>query len=217
MRKLENKKVDEIGKALVKASAMPAREIDVIVADRALFDSVRKRIASNTEVAKTPRSWVLPSLKAVSASVVLMAIVSALFVFRSNTDEVAERRVPQPQAPPAKRFTEPDRVVNNMGDLPAPMPVSRPEKISSRTITKVNRPKQPAAQNAGSGGDFYALSYAGDPNETERGGRIVRVDIPRTTLFAMGIDVPLENEVDTVKADLLVGNDGVTRAIRVVK
>ena len=27
--------------------------------------------------------------------------------------------------------------------------------------------------------EFYALSYAGDPNETERGGRIVRVDISR--------------------------------------
>jgi hypothetical protein len=65
--------------------------------------------------------------------------------------------------------------------------------------------------------DFYAVSYAGDPHETERGGRIVRVDIPRSTLFAMGINVPLENESATVKADLLVGSDGVTRGIRVVE
>lgn len=65
--------------------------------------------------------------------------------------------------------------------------------------------------------EFYALSYAGDPNETERGGRIVRVDIPRATLFAMGFDLPLENESETVRADLLVGSDGVTRAVRVVK
>ena len=73
------------------------------------------------------------------------------------------------------------------------------------------------AQQASHEGEFYALSFAGDPNEAERGGRIVRVDIPRSTLYAMGVDIPLENEAETVKADLLVGNDGVTRAIRVVK
>jgi hypothetical protein len=33
----------------------------------------------------------------------------------------------------------------------------------------------------------------------------------------MGMNVPLENESPTVKADILVGPDGVTRAIRLVE
>ena len=64
--------------------------------------------------------------------------------------------------------------------------------------------------------EFYPVTYTGDTGETVRGGRVIRVDVPRSTLFAMGLNVPLENESPTVKADLLVGPDGVTRAIRLV-
>ena len=41
--------------------------------------------------------------------------------------------------------------------------------------------------------------------------------MPRSALFAMGVNIPLENDAEVVKADLLVGTDGVTRAIRVVE
>jgi hypothetical protein len=114
-----------------------------------------------------------------------------------------------------KSFAQPDKVTES--DFARNSSPVRAERISSRPEAKFTRPKQSAAQRVRYDGDFYALSYAGDPNETERGGRIVRVDIPRSTLFAMGVDVPLENETETVKADLLIGSDGVTRAIRVVK
>ena len=33
----------------------------------------------------------------------------------------------------------------------------------------------------------------------------------------MGIRVPLENDSDTVKADVIVGPDGVPRAVRLVR
>jgi len=39
----------------------------------------------------------------------------------------------------------------------------------------------------------------------------------RASLFAMGINIPLENGAEVVKADLLVGPDGVTRAVRLAK
>jgi hypothetical protein len=64
--------------------------------------------------------------------------------------------------------------------------------------------------------EFYPVTYVGD-GESTRGGRVVRVDLPRSSLFAMGVNVPLENESPTVKADLLIGPDGVTRAIRFVE
>ena len=64
--------------------------------------------------------------------------------------------------------------------------------------------------------DFYAIAYTPHADETA-GGRIVRVDLDRTSAFALGLDLPLENGAATVKADLLIGTDGVTRAIRVIK
>lgn len=217
MRKLENKKVDEIGRALVKASALPSSEIDKIVGDTRLFDAVRARIAVENlgkRTGRTSNRWIVPAL---SACAVLVAVAAVSFVFRSApTDIVVDRAVPVMETTPANRFAEPDRIVS-ASHLPTPVAMPRVERVSTPAVTKVSRPRKPENRKSERENEFYALSYAGDPNETERGGRIVRVDLPRTVLFAMGVDIPLENEVETVKADLLVGSDGVTRAIRVVK
>ena len=70
----------------------------------------------------------------------------------------------------------------------------------------------PAPEN-----DFVAVTYVGDGAESTRGGRVIRVDMARSTLFAMGFPVSLENESPTVKADLLIGPDGATRAVRLVE
>jgi hypothetical protein len=43
------------------------------------------------------------------------------------------------------------------------------------------------------------------------------VDLPRSSLAAMGVVLPVENGPDTVKADLLISSDGVTRGVRFVK
>jgi hypothetical protein len=216
MGKLEKKALDEIGLAIVKAGALSAREVDAITADPELFDSVRARIKLATNE-PTSKRFISTKLVGAFSSIALVAAVALAFVvFRTKPVDVVHG--PLPSAPTTRdttKFTEPDKVVSS--NLPRTASQARVERISTRPETKFNRPKQSAAQQIRYEGDFYALSYAGDPNETDRGGRIVRVDVPRSTLFAMGIDVPLENETETVKADLLIGSDGVTRAIRVVK
>jgi hypothetical protein len=39
----------------------------------------------------------------------------------------------------------------------------------------------------------------------------------RARLLALGVAVQTENEIEKIKTDLLVGSDGVARAIRLVK
>src|SRR5438874_326484 len=82
---------------------------------------------------------------------------------------------------------------------------------SNKTVRKrqTNTNHEPA-------GEFYALSTGYDQDETTGGGRIIRVDMPRSSLFALGVNIPLENDAEVVKADLLIGSDGMTHAIRVV-
>jgi hypothetical protein len=217
MGKLEKKALDEIGKAIVKAGALSSREVDTITAKPDLFDAIRAQIKLVTDE-PAPKRGVRTKLVGAFSSIVLVAaaIALALVVFRTKPVDVVHGPLPStPTTRDATKFTEPDKVVSS--DLPRTASQPRVERISSKPEIKFNRPKQSAAQQIRYEGDFYALSYAGDPSETDRGGRIVRVDVPRSTLFAMGIDIPLENETETVKADLLVGSDGVTRAIRVVK
>lgn len=223
MRKLENKKLDEIARVLVRADAPLPRDIESIIANPALFDAVRARVKVTTPEPARPRLLVSRMAIASFASIALVgAVAFALVVLSTKSVDVADVAVPE--APRTretmKKFSQPDRMAT--ADFASTRPAVRGERISAKPeVTEVrnSRPKQSAAQQIRyeAEGDFYALSYAGDPNETERGGRIVRVDVPRSTLFAMGIDVPLENESETVKADLLIGSDGVTRAIRVVK
>jgi hypothetical protein len=93
---------------------------------------------------------------------------------------------------------------------------NRIENVAARVIVKRPDRKPRTQSEQQSGGDFYYLSTAYDQDEPYSGGRVIRVDMPRSSLFALGVNVPLENGPDVVKADLLIGPDGTTRAIRVV-
>jgi hypothetical protein len=199
----------------VEADARRIRDVERIAANPALFDSVRMRIAVQ-KAGPTVHETIFR--RPIAAFAGLMMIGGFAFAFVTLRREPAIV-VHRPAVMPVKtvdvtKFPESDRVETSLPRRDEPM---RVERVSTKPSSRSFRPKQPSAPQIQHEGDFYALSYAGDPNETERGGRIVRVDLPRSALFAMGVDIPLENETETVKADLLVGNDGVTRAIRVVR
>jgi hypothetical protein len=74
------------------------------------------------------------------------------------------------------------------------------------------RPGVTAAANDSYRG-FIALTYNQHANE---GGMIVRVNVTRATLAALGLPANGENGEEKVEADLLVSDDGVARAIRFV-
>jgi hypothetical protein len=55
-----------------------------------------------------------------------------------------------------------------------------------------------------------------DPDPFER-GRLVRVKLPRSALTAFGLPINEERFEERIQADVLVGEDGLARAIRFVK
>ena len=59
-------------------------------------------------------------------------------------------------------------------------------------------------------GDFNAASL-------QDGGQIVRVRVQRTTLVRFGLPVNMDRFNENVKADVLVGSDGLAHAIRFVQ
>lgn len=64
--------------------------------------------------------------------------------------------------------------------------------------------------------NYIPLSYAAG-SATPDESLVVRVDVPRTTLIAMGLPLSAEHGNEMVKADLRVGIDGVPLAIRLVR
>jgi anti-sigma factor RsiW len=62
---------------------------------------------------------------------------------------------------------------------------------------------------------FFPVMQGGELIPLE-GGQLVRVRMPRSNLISLGIPFNQERASDTIKADVLVSNDGLARAIRLV-
>jgi len=69
--------------------------------------------------------------------------------------------------------------------------------------------------------DFFPLNYSDDQKTMESEEvirvQVIRVQMPRPALIAFGLPVNIERADVPVKADLLVGEDGLARAIRFVR
>jgi hypothetical protein len=64
--------------------------------------------------------------------------------------------------------------------------------------------------------EFVPLTLSTDEKAIEN-GTIVRIKAPRAQLVAMGLPLRVENEADTINADVMLGDNGVAYAIRVVR
>lgn len=132
---------------------------------------------------------------------------------------------PKPVVRPADRIpTTPEPLVAPPGDLggaavttvsTAEPPVRKPRR---------ERPAAAAPQGARDAApesfeiatDFYPLVAGGNMAPTE-GGQIVRVEVPRSSLAAMGFMMNVEHAEERVTADVVLGHDGMARAIRFVQ
>jgi hypothetical protein len=63
--------------------------------------------------------------------------------------------------------------------------------------------------------NFIPLTYVAEATAMES-GQVVRVMVSRSSLIAMGLPMNVEHHDEMVKADVVVGDDGLARAIRFV-
>lgn len=91
-----------------------------------------------------------------------------------------------------------------------------------RSPQKINRQKgqPPHPPDAGAtheiATDFIPLVH-GDSMNLMESGQLVRVELPRSALVSFGLPMDMERANQRVKADVVVGNDGLARAIRFVR
>jgi hypothetical protein len=64
--------------------------------------------------------------------------------------------------------------------------------------------------------DFMPVAYGDNLNDFDN-GRIIRVEMPRSALAQFGLPVNMERANERIKADVLIGDDGMARAIRFVR
>lgn len=222
--KIDNSELDAIGKTLIIQAFDRAPEVERVVADPYLFARVKARInAENTRrnVASSPWTKIFGLRFALAGSIAAVMIAAAigLSFLSSNRESVADNDIQiPPQRVEVARPLDPPQVNVGKFSLSRATNFEPPRADKVAVADKRPRSRQVLPEiEFDSDGEFYPVAYTGDIEEAIAGARIIRVDMNRSSLYALGVDLPLENDAETIKTDLLVGRNGVTRAVRLVK
>jgi hypothetical protein len=244
-RNLQNKELDRIGRRLLDAARVQSEEIEQIVDSPMLFEAVKARIENERNVENSKnlfpnranvQIWKWQNAFAMFLFLFVASVIGVI-VFGKFA---ANQQIEQTTVQESKYKAEPVEIKS------APMVKQTPENSAKfvKTTISVNetpkvikeklfinkaknpkkfeakKPEQPQhkiqPKQSELQGEFYALTFAGNPVEKGEEVQIVRAELSRSSLFALGVNLPIENESEKIKTDLLVGADGVTRAIRLV-
>ncbi len=241
-RNLQNEELDRIGRKMMDAAKMRGEEIERAVASPALFNAVKERI----ETEKCERNsksvfgdWAnlqIWNQQRVAAAVLFLFFVSVfgLIGISKFTRQQSSEQAATPEIQKKIQQIEISQPTDSaLGESPAivktkysetgfpkiaKQKVSTGETLKTRnSVTrKPNWQKRFQFKQNESVGEFYALTFAGNPSEAGQEVHIVRTELSRSSLFALGVNLPIENESPKIKTDLLVGTDGIARAIRFV-
>jgi hypothetical protein len=177
---------------------------------RAAFDEQQAAAASPAVLLWPARRRLLWGMAA-AAMLLLSTITAALWLrehkakFDNTQAEVINH--PTPQNPPGKQpeaLTEAQRA----GGIHSSKAVRPSDKQSRRRTPRVK-------ERAVDAGEFFPLTFVARSGPAEF-VQTVRVEISRSMLLSMGLPVNIDRGEGLIKADIIIGEDGVARAVRII-
>jgi hypothetical protein len=178
---------------------------------RAVFDE-QAQSAPSVVVPFPARAQRWPRWALAAAAALLVIIGVAALVWLRGAAPQREHIVvstnPSPTPTPEPHHgtvaPQPDKVIAHA----APKPANRPKRMA---------PPAPQAEQANEkevAAQFIPLGYAGNSSQD---GLVVRVEVSRASLIAMGLPLDASRAEGNVKADLKVGVNGLPLAIRLLQ
>ena len=236
MKDLEKEKIERIERRLLKAHRVSAEELRAIVSAPQFFDRVNARIKAEQAVRNSQtglRKWtIFPHLNwqkiglafgglTVFIAVILSTIFSARQDFSTAglIEPVTEPEIQSSNIyvdePPTAEIRKNPEAENKVRNQPEKIvfknktPKFKTKMISSRKLPRAVRNEEDEV--------FYPLTFAENLEEARENGKVIRVELSRASLLALGLNPPMDDEILKVKTDLLLGSDGVAQGIRFVK
>ena len=239
-KKLSDEQIDRIAKNLLEDFALSEESLDEIAAAPQLWWNVRNRIeAEKARREKTRFVWFRAPRLAFGALIILICGASAFmflsFANRSNStaaietpSEIPARQIAEvpeksPAVSPKADFETPE---NPTRQLPAKAPLkpaarqnefvakSKVSENSTKTPRRSSKKEIPAeAAVEETKTDFIALSYAANTES----GQIVRVKVPSSMMVTLGVKAEVSDGAELVNAEVVIGDDGLARAIRFIR
>ncbi len=220
-------------RTLLSDSALDENSINEIADSPKLWWQIQSDINRQKTLVKAP--WPPSILRRIflwtTPVAVAAAVIIAIFVFRSgqsgdNNGLTAEKLVPV--------NTDTKTAMPDAGDKGSNSEINAVEPSSERVAvkTKSTSPpksfravqKQPVLPTTSTIAtsipkktnevktEFIALSYARDPES----GQIVRVKVPSSMMVSLGLVANVKKPSELVDAEVIIGDDGLTRAIRFI-
>ncbi|HEX5964781.1 MAG TPA: hypothetical protein VFY51_02580 [Pyrinomonadaceae bacterium] len=202
---MNRQKYDE--EALTSSLKLLAEEMSSLNAppeiERQLRETFRARKVVRPVWRRSRAYWVAAGI----AAMILIAI--SVIALRSRTDPPKPINAQQTEQPQIKEEPRPILETPKTQEVVAHKPRRRTARrpANSQVANHVNREIAT---------DFMPLGYL-NPATLQDGGQIIRVELPRSTLVNFGLPVNMDRYNEKVKADVLLGVDGMARAIRFVQ
>ena len=198
-----------------------ADEMETLAAPDELETKLLKAFRARSVV--TPiarRQWNSRYWLVAVAAMLLIAI--GVVISRWNKDRVDTPRQAvkqtKPQNNPENDKKTSDELRNNVQYQAVNVPSKSLNKKPARHAG-LRRPENTQVANHAASEiatDFIPLSYMNTAS-LQDGGQIIRVELPRSTLANFGLPVNMDRYNQKVKADVLLGVDGMAHAIRFVQ
>jgi|ERR1044071_2998649 hypothetical protein len=196
-------------------------------------------VSADTNARPLATPW-LPWSIAAAAAILIFSVFALPRLLPVNSTEQAQRVVSDVKPNPSPAIKTPeaasvqgnpehqagDVVVNpepeSVNSLPSPRMADRRRVVMqnaglrNRTVRGANsfQPALNASEEIRT--EFLPLTYGGNLSQLDD-GQVVRVELPRSALQSFGLPMNAERAGERVKADVLLGHDGVARAIRFVR
>lgn len=234
-QKLNEERLEQVRQILLHAVNPSAAEIAAVADAPELYDRVRARIAAeqrrraSAQALAAERAALLPSLNALLNglrparwALAATAVGVALFVLAGQSGlftRAPEQTAPGTQSKVAQTVNTPQpapaaaQATNEKSKEQGETEGALSQAAGIRHVHAAYRRARAAEPEIAT--DFLPLTYVTEA--AQESGQVVRVRIPRATLASFGLPVNVERAHELIKADIVIGDDGLARAIRFVQ
>jgi hypothetical protein len=170
-------------------------------------DALVAAFRQQTVVSRSRRMRIVWAAAAAAAIIIIFAIVALRF-----QGATPEKEAERPNQSPVKKESE-----RKLEELAPRIAADSKKKDRRRSEAARKTDRAARAKTADETATAFLPLVDYDSLAMFDGGEIRRVELSRPALISLGLPVNMDRANETVKADLLVGHDGVARAIRFVR
>lgn len=223
-KQFSDEQLDQMMRTMMSDALLDDAAVNEIADSPTMWWAVQRQIAEQkaTAVSPWPPVNIIRRLLMIGVpATVAAALLISLFVFRSSSVPNDVAAVPTNVETSLPQTNIQNDEVSPTVDADVKQPEQkRPQTIAASLKTSPKQIKKQiistqavAKEKTEIKTEFIALSYARSPDS----GQIVRVKVPSSMMVTLGLVASVEKPSNLVDAEVVVGDDGLTRAIRFIR